>query len=158
MNAQQVYQIHIHDLRSGKSERVSHELFNDFNPVFSSDGNYLYFLSNRRFSPTLGDFEWEMVYKDMAGIYSLKLNRRAPLRFPLQNDRHPEMAATSKSEVDVEIEFDGLSERIEAFPLPRGNYRDLQTHAGAVFYRNKDKGDFNRFEFRRIGPMGCAAL
>jgi tricorn protease len=153
MNAQQVYQIHIHDLRSGKSERVSHELFNDFNPVFSSDGNYLYFLSNRRFSPTLGDFEWEMVYKDMAGIYSLKLNRRAPLRFPLQNDRHPEMAATSKSEVDVEIEFDGLSERIEAFPLPRGNYRDLQTHAGAVFYRNKDKGDFNRFEFRRIGPM-----
>jgi tricorn protease len=55
--------------------------------------------------------------------------------------------------VQVKIDFDGISARIEALPLPRGNYRHLLVNESALFYLNKDEGDFNRFEFRNIGSM-----
>lgn len=154
INDQQVYQIYIYSLEDKERHLLSEDRYNDFNPIFSKDGNYLFFISNRRFSPTYGDFEWEMVYKKMAGIYSFKLNKSAPDLFPYRNDSENGVKK-SKTEKNVElnIDFDGITGRIEAFPLERGNYRNLMANDGGIFYQNKDEGDFNKFEFRRIGPM-----
>jgi tricorn protease len=53
----------------------------------------------------------------------------------------------------VVIDFDGIESRIEALPVDRSNYRSLTASDGCLFYLDKDEGDFNRFEFRAIGPM-----
>jgi tricorn protease len=148
MNKQSVYQIYIYSLESKKKQRVSQELFNDSNPVFSTDGHFLYFISNRRFSPTYCDLEWEMVYKDIAGIYSLKLMPGGEPRFPYRNDIESEKKKKEKEKVIVNIDFKGIQDRIEPFPLKRGNYRNLSTTDDGIFYLNKEKGDFNKFEFR----------
>ena len=58
-----------------------------------------------------------------------------------------------KAEENVVIDFDGLSERIEALPIARGNYRNLAVNESSLFYMNKDEGDFNRFEFRVPNTM-----
>jgi tricorn protease len=179
MDADLVTKVYIYSLETGKIQCASHGLFNDFNPVFTPDGEHLLFVSNRRFSPTFCDFEWEMVYKDMAGIYSLTLKQDGKPLLPLESDEGEleEKAAEKKDKtgkktrkgkaatagagdkpVRVRIDFDGIAGRIEAIPLPRGNYRNLAVNDSAVFYLNKDKGDFNRFEFRSIGPRDLKAF
>jgi len=128
-------------------------IFNDFHPVFSKDGNYLFFISNRRFNPTLCDFEWEMVYKKTSGIYCLTLQADGDPFIMIKSDEvtvddEQEKGTSAEEEMVVEIDWDGLSERIEALPLARGNYRYLAVNDNALFFLNKDEGDFNRFEYR----------
>ena len=165
MNADQVTQVHVYSLETGKTARVSNGIFNDFNPVFSRNGKHLFFISNRRFSPTLCDFEWEMVYKKVAGIYAVTLSADGEALLPPQSDEEKvsaEKAADDKKdekdkkesgEEPVKIDFEGIEGRIEALPVPRANYRQLTAADGSLFYLNKDEGDFNRFEFRAIGAM-----
>ncbi len=166
MDADQVYKVYVYSLESGKINCVSSGIFNDFGPVFTEDGEHLLFISNRRFDPTFCDFEWEMVYKKVAGIYGLTLRKDGPALLPPLSD---EEAVAGKGDGDkkngkkdkkgedgkpsVRIDFEGIAGRIEHLPLPRGNFRSLSTAGTDIFYLNKDEGDFNRFEFRAIGPM-----
>ena len=156
-----VDEIYIYSLETNQSRCVSDGEFNDFHPVFSKDGEHLIFVSNRRFDPTFCDFEWEMVYKKLAGLYSYTLRKDGPALFPIlpaKEDAKDQAKPGAKDgkgaakEKLVGIDFDGLSQRLETFPLPRGNYRFLAVNADAVFYLNKDEGDFNRFEFRDAWP------
>ncbi len=167
MNADQVFQVHVYSLDTGTSHRVSDGLFNDFGPVFTNDGEHLLFVSNRRFIPTFCDFEWEMVYKDVAGIYAMTLRTDGPSILPFESDEE-EVKKEADEETDetasdddgdeeesdsddVTIDFAGITDRVEALPLPRGNYRTLAVNDDAVFYLNAEDGDFNRFEYRRVG-------
>ena len=38
----------------------------------------------------------------------------------------------------MRIDLDGIAERIEVLPLPRGNYRSLAVNEASIFYLNKD--------------------
>jgi tricorn protease len=164
MDENLVTKVYIYSLDSGDVNCVSGGIFNDFNPVFTKDGKHLLFISNRRFSPTLCDFEWEMVYKRVAGIYCLTLTGDGDPLLPFESDeeeieeeeegeKDKEGDEEGEEDVQVMIDFDGIADRIEALPLSRGNYRNLFVNESALFYLNKDEGDFNRFEFRRIGSM-----
>ncbi len=164
MEATLVNMIFIYSLETGKSTCVSNGLFNDFQPKFSRDGEHLFFVSNRRFNPTFCDFEWEMVYKDLAGIYCLTLRKDGKPLLPFLSDEEAEKqevkpakdvkaSASAEKKVLVTIDFDGIAERIEALPLPRGNYRRLAVNDKSIFYLNSDKGDYNQFEFRPLGPQ-----
>ncbi|MBD3375233.1 peptidase S41 [candidate division KSB1 bacterium] len=154
MNKDLLYQVYIYDLENERVHQASDGLFNDFNPVFAQNGKHLFFISNRRFDPTLGDFEWEMVYKNVAGIYALTLQKDGDALFPLQQEPILENKDTTDIEVsEIPIDFEGLSSRIESFPLDPGNYRDLRPGKEHLFYLNAEKGDFNRFEFRAHPPM-----
>ena len=42
-------------------------------PEFSSDGKYLFFVSERSFNPTYGQTEWNHTYSDMERIYLVTL-------------------------------------------------------------------------------------
>lgn len=171
MDEDLVYKVYIYSLETGKTHCVSSGIFNDFGPVFSKDGEHLFFISNRQFNPTFCDFEWEMVYKKAAGIYCLTLKKKGKPLLPFKSDEE-EIASKSKDGKKAEkkdhakkektgelvIDFDGLSERIEALPLPRGNYRNLSVNESSIFYLNAEEGDFNRFEFRQAGPRTLYAF
>jgi tricorn protease len=174
MDESLVDKIYIFSLETNRSRCISNGEFNEFHPVFSKDGQRLFFISNRRFDPTFCDFEWEMVYKRLAGIYSYTLRKDGAALFPVlpaKEEPKQEEKAAAKAEKGakkeekgaakeklVAIDFDGLNRRIETFPLPRGNYRFLAVNDDALFYLNKDEGDFNRFEFRDPGPRNLYAF
>ncbi len=156
IGADQVSDIYIYSLATGKSHNLSSGLFNDFGPVFTSDGRHLVFISNRRFDPTYGDFEWEMVYKNMAGIYALTLSADGEPLLPTRSDEaapHGEDATDAETEAEVSVDLEGITQRIEALPVDRGNYRQLAAGDDSIYYLNADSGDFNRFEFREMPPM-----
>jgi tricorn protease len=157
-----LYQIYIYSLEDGVSQCVSGDLFSDFGPIFTHDGKHLLFISNRRFSPTYCDFEWEMVYKNAAGIYALTLEKGGEAFLPFKSDEEDieetdnesdkkDSEKAKKETPEVTIDFDGLVERIEMVPLAAGNYRNLAINDNTLFYLNADSGDFNRFEYRRVG-------
>ncbi len=159
MNADLVTQVYVHSLDGKETHCVSNGLFNDFHPVFSRDGKRLFFVSNRRFDPVFCDFEWEMVYKKSSGIYCLALGKDVePLLPPRSDDEIAERPAEEKDEVSVRIDFDGIADRIEHLPLPPGNYRFLAAGEKALFYLNRQDGDFNRFEFRLPETMSLYAF
>jgi len=166
MDSNLVYQIYLFSLGSGDIHHVSQGLFSDFSPVFSKDGEHLFFISNRRFDPTFSDLEWEMVYKDVAGIYALTLRKNGPPLLPLRSDEvaaeQPAPSSGTKAPKtqasQVEIDFEGLAGRLEALPLARGNYRRLAANESHLYYLNKENGDFNRFDFREVGPMNLYAF
>jgi tricorn protease len=159
-----VSNLYLYSIADHTTHNVSSGLFNDFGPSFTRDGKHLLFISNRRFDPTFCDFEWEMVYKDVAGIYALTLQAGGDPLLPLLSD---EVAAaedadpgTGQSETPpvVVVDFEGLAERVEALPVPASNYRDLAAGAYAVFFLDAKDGDFNRFEFREMGPRNLYAF
>ena len=163
MNKELITQVYIYSLEKKKTYCVSNGIFNDFNPIFSKDNKYLFFVSNRRFNPTFCDFEWEMVYKKVAGIYYLALQKDSESLLPYENDEveiknnDKETKKEPKSEKTFSIDFDGIAERIEALDLKRGNYRNLAVNKSSLYYQNAEEGDFNRFEFRVPGEMNLYA-
>ena len=152
-----VSNVYLYSLETGTTHNVSNGLFNDFGPVFTPDGEHLIFVSNRRFNPTFGDFEWELVYKDVAGIYALTLRAEGQPLLPLRSD---EVAPTdnlsepliASEPVTVHVDLNGVAARIQVLPLPASNYRNLSAGHNAIYFLDTDDGDFNRFEFRSMPP------
>ncbi|MEN8162875.1 MAG: PDZ domain-containing protein, partial [Acidobacteriota bacterium] len=162
-----VSRVWVHDLETGESHDVSDGRFNDFGPVFTPDGRRLLFISNRHFRPTLGDFEWEMVYKDLAAIYALTLEADGEALLPLLSDEVASAKSDTRSPigknketetVTVRIDWDGLASRLEALPLEAGNYRQLSAIDDKILYLNGSDGDYNPFEFRALAPQELAAF
>jgi tricorn protease len=156
MNNNFVYQVYIYSLETKQINCASNGLFNEFNPVFTKDGEYLLFVSNRRFNPTFCDLEWEMVYKNVAGIYALTLRNNGSSFLPYKSDEvntgNSSAKETSQNNLKVEIDFEGLVDRIEVLPLSAGNYRKIDVNGSTLYYLNKENGDFNKFDYRAVGP------
>jgi tricorn protease len=152
MNKDMVYQIYIYSLENKKVYPVSDGLYYDFNPVFTKDGEHLIFVSDRRFNPTFCDIEWEMVYKDVAGIYVLTLKKDGESILPFKNDIEKGQNKSTKQVSAFRIDFEGLERRIESLPLPAGNYRDLAVNESGIFYLNSEDGDYNKMDYREPGP------
>ncbi|NOQ24795.1 MAG: peptidase S41 [Bacteroidales bacterium] len=148
MNKDYMYQIYIYSLDSKQINCVSNGLFHDFGPIFTKDGEHLLFISNRIFNPTYCDIEWELVYKDVAGIFALTLNKNGKSILPYTSDEEISSYVKLKTGSVVSIDFEGIAERVEALPLKRGNYRELSLNKNTLFYLNAEDGDFNKFEYR----------
>lgn len=152
-----VTRIYLYSLEDKTVSQVSGDLFNDFHPAFSNDGNYLFFASNRRFEPTYCDFEWEMVYKNTTGLYYISLKDDAPSLLPLQSDEVCIEDRENEQKTSGNLDIDKI--KVQALPVERGNYRFLSANESSLFYLNKtEEGDFNRFEFRGTGAMDLYAF
>jgi len=155
MNKDFMYQVYVYSLETKAINCISNGLFYDFSPVFTKDGNFIIFISDRRFAPTYCDIEWEMIYRKVAGIYAIPLKKDGKSILPFKSDEENASAAPSKTDkpVLVNIDFQGIADRTEALPLEKGNYRDLSVNKSSLFYLNSDEGNFNRFEIDTHGPM-----
>jgi len=78
--------IHIWSVADNKVRRVTGEIFNEFNPAWDPEGNYLYYLSDREFAPQIGSFEWNYVIDRETGIYALALRKDVKHPFPPESD------------------------------------------------------------------------
>ena len=76
--------------------------FEASNPEFSSDGKYLFFVSDRTFNPTYSQTEWNHVYTDMSRIYLVTLARDAKSPFaPKSDEVKPAAEEKSKESKDT---------------------------------------------------------
>jgi tricorn protease len=144
--------IQLYSLESGKTVAVTDGWFESDGPQFSSDGKYLFFVSNRSYHPSFGQLEWNYVYRDLAKIYLVTLARATKSPFEPKSDEvkiHQEEQQPSKpsekkeaaKSVTVVVDSVGLQSRIAALPITSAAYRNIETSGDKVYYIRRGTKD-----------------
>ncbi len=156
--------IFLYDVENKNLQRATSGFFEDNTPVFSADGKYLFFLTNRSFSAAYSDMnDGTWIYPNSTQIASLSLTPDAPSLLAPKNDeskkeeKKPEGEKKEESEkkedaekkkseeVSVEIDFDNLESRLVLLPPKAGNIGWLAPFEGKlVFLRFPNTGSGER--------------
>ncbi len=70
----------------GELRRVTDEMFNDFEPAWDPDGDYLYYLSDREYAPQISSIEWNFATDRETYVYALALRGDVAHPFPAESD------------------------------------------------------------------------
>ena len=143
----------VFNIGTAENKQLTDDRFSDGSPVFSTDGKYIWFVSNRDFNLDFSSFEFNYVYNKSARIYAVALCSDCPKLFKDKNDVEPVKEAEKPKEEPkkdkkikteetpavplpkkVQIDFDGINSRITAFPLKAGEYRNLMAVDGGIMY------------------------
>jgi tricorn protease len=151
--------IRLYSLDSKKTVEVTDGWFTSFGPAFSPDGKYLFFVSNRSFSPIYGQTEWNHVYVDMARVYLVTLAKSTSSPFAPKSDEVNVQAApdTEKKGKDkdkkekeekkepkpVMVDADGIQDRIAVIPATPSGYHDLACVGDKLYYLRRGRKDAN---------------
>ena len=136
--------IYLYNMVEKKEYPVTDKWYESASPVFSTDGRYLVFSSNRDFDPTYGQLEWNHVYNNMGGVYLALLAADTPSPF-LERDEAGVSAEEAQTEAageavpTVKVDPEGLSDRILHLPLPGSRYYSLFSDGERVYYYNQGK-------------------
>jgi tricorn protease len=137
----------LYSLDRDRSYEVTDGWYGSSSPAFSSDGKYLFLVSQRDFEPIFSRVEWNHAYMDMARIYLVTLSKDtpSPLRpmsdepgtdgkpAPAEKDGKKDAKDAKKEKVVLKLDVDGLQQRLLQLPVPVASYRSL-TSVGDVLY------------------------
>ncbi len=149
--------IWLYSLDTGKTRQLTDARFADSAPVFSADGKYLFFLSNRTFTLSFSSFEFNYLYHKATRIYVAPLTADTPPLMPPKNDVEPGVEKTAMkgketpgkegaaSPLRVRIEPEGFNARVTELPPAAGDLRGLASVAGAILYQREN--ELHRFTF-----------
>jgi len=140
--------IYLYSIESKKTTEITDGWFASGNPVFSSDGKYLFFVSSRNFSPKYSQTEWNHIYTDMSKIYFVTLAKDTPSPFRPKSDEVTIKENSVKDEkkddkkdekkkdetVVVKVDEDGIISRIIEIPTAPGNYFSLASVGNKIYY------------------------
>ncbi len=147
--------IWVYNIDSRQSTQLTSGEFGDRNPVFSKDGQYLFFTSNRDFNLAFSDFEFNYLYNRATRIFALHLTNESTRLFEPKETEEPlgdsdPSSANSQSgteeAVNVQIDFSDVSRRIVAFPMGSGSYGGLQAVKDGLVYFNEN--GMNRYNIK----------
>ena len=78
--------IYIWSAADDKLRRVTDIYFNEHDPVWDTEGNYLYYLSERQFAPQISTVEWNFAGNCQTNIFVLALRKDVKPPFPPESD------------------------------------------------------------------------
>ncbi len=119
--------IHIWSAKESTLHRVTDDLFNEQNPAWSLDGEFLYYLGDREFAPQISSLEWNYAGNRTTGIFALTLRKGGGSPFPPQSDE------VTIGDEKLEGEKDGKQDASRgdgAKPAVKGKDRDKGTEGG----------------------------
>jgi tricorn protease len=114
---------------------VTNGRFEDENPVFTSDGRYLAFLSWRGFDPVYDVHTGDLSFPLGCRPYLAPLSSATPSPFALNPDGRPVAGGMDPTEEEdtggaVTVEIEGLENRVTPFPVTASKYSALRPVAG----------------------------
>lgn len=148
--------VKLYSLEKKESYDVTDGWYLVSNPVFSSDGKYLFFVSDRSFSPSYSQTEWNHAYFDMSKIYFVTLAKETKSPFEPKSDevkvKEEEKKPDTKVKADdkkkeepkgvtVKVDLDGLQDRIAGLPVSASSYRNLSVVSDKVYYIRQGSKD-----------------
>jgi len=152
--------IYLYSLDKEEKYEVTDGWYSSGGPAFSDNGKYLFFESNRSFSPKYGWTEWNHIYTDMAKIYLVTLAKDTKSPFEPKSDEveikqdstsskddksekkeEEKDKKDSKDKKDITVNTDGLENRILELPVPASNYRALTSAGDKLYYMRSGSGD-----------------
>jgi tricorn protease len=145
--------VYVYSLDMKRTTEVTDGWFSSYAPSFSSDGKYLFFVSNRSFSPIYSQTEWNHAYLDLAKIYLVTLSKDIKSPFAPKSDevkiatgKEGEGKGDKKEEkketkVTVKVDVDGIQSRIAEIPVASASYRNLQSVGEKLYYIRQGSKD-----------------
>ena len=145
--ASRMNSVFIWESATGKLHQVGGSRFNEYNPAWDPKGEYLYFLSDREYSPLISTTEWNFATNRQTGIFALGLRKDTEHPFPPESDEaevsededseedaekesegdETDEESDAKSEDPIQIDFEGLAGRVARVPVAADNYSRLAT-------------------------------
>ncbi len=138
-------QIYIYDCKNNDLFAVTTPRYNSFNPVWSKDGKWLYFISNRNFNSLVespwGERQPEPYFHKPGKLYLIDLigKQRSPFLeadeyLANQDDSKKEKDSKDEKKVTVKINKKGIESRLWEVPLPADKFISLSVAKDRIFY------------------------
>jgi len=159
-------QIVVYSIAEERLEVLTSDRYPSYAPAFSTDGRWLYFLSDRNYRPTpaspWGDRNLGPMFDRRTQIYALAL--QPGLRFPFAPPTELDAAAAQDNQAKPDrsekpsarpaeqplIVWEGLPERQFEVPLAAGNYRGLAADAKRLYFIESDPAPNTRPALRTL--------
>ncbi|HPW18500.1 MAG TPA: PDZ domain-containing protein [Candidatus Aminicenantes bacterium] len=149
--------VYLYSVEAKRAVPVTDAWYNSGDPAFSRDGKYLFFVSDRDFSPVYSQTEWNHAYLAMSRVFFVTLAKDVKSPFAPKSDEvavKPDKAAApaagakaaakagekpaAKAEPEavppIKVDADGLAGRIVALPIETANYGRIYAAGDAVYY------------------------
>ncbi|MBR1569296.1 MAG: PD40 domain-containing protein [Bacteroidales bacterium] len=136
--------VYLYNLSTGKEYPVTERWYNSASPVFSEDGKYLIFRSDRDLNPQYSNIEWNFTMGNMGAIYMAMLAAGTPSplmardpevkvgepaeeaapagRKASEGKKAPAPKKEEPAKADVKIDPDGILDRIVKLPISGSSY------------------------------------
>ena len=140
----------IHALANRRNYAVTSSMTDESEPVFDPQGRYLYFLSSRDQDLQFSSIEFNYMVTNSTRVYAAQLNSEQPALFlPKSDEVEPASDGNGEEENDepddkavtVNIDFDGIEERVVALQDSGGNYNNLAAAPKGPVYVSGQNGD-----------------
>ena len=156
--------VYLMEAASGKEYPVTEKWYDSSSPVFSSDGRFLLFSSERDLVPIYSSVEWNYAYGDTSGLYMTMLASDTPSPLlPGDSESYPSSGKADASgvsaggpsdavpAVSVRVDPEGLADRIVKLPF-KGSV--IHCDGGKVWYRAG--GSVQVYDFKSAKSSKCS--
>jgi len=135
--------VYVYDYTNKKNNQVTQGFYECNTPVFDNEGKYLYLYTNQNFSPDYSDVDNTFIYANTTKIAVITLKKETPSLTAPKNDmvaikdeseKKKDSAVAKKEAKAVDIDFDGIEQRMEFLPVPAGNYGTLAVAKGKIIF------------------------
>ncbi len=148
--------IKLWDRTTGETHTITEPILGDTDPAFDPEGKYLYFIGQRELNPVYDGLHFDLGFPKGTRPYLITLKADTlspfiPQPHPLQEgpkpkteneETTPEEEATGEVPAKptdalpkaVEIDLDGIQNRIVAFPVPEGRYGQIAGIKGKALF------------------------
>jgi tricorn protease len=153
--------VYLYSLEAKKTYAVTDGWYASYNPCFSADGKYLFFVSDRDFNPIFGRTEYNHVYGAMSRIYFVTLAADTKSPFEPKSDeveikkevakpeetpkKEPAKTEASKpeakKEVILKVDPEGLASRLIGLPIDVANYGQIVSVGDFIYYQKRGDRD-----------------
>ncbi len=138
----------LYSLKEDKHQVLTSDKYNSYSPAFDAENNWLYFLSERYFSPSpsspWGDRNMGTAFDRRAQIFAYALNNKA--EFPFQpvtelskktpSDDKKDKKKAKKSDNKVNIDWKNIANRLWQVPVSSGNYSNLSVAENHIYVQD----------------------
>jgi tricorn protease len=149
--------VFLYDFQNKSLRQVTDGYYDCSNPVFDTEGKYIYLLTSQSFNPSYSDIDNSFIYANTGQIAVISLLKNtASILYP-KNDtvsiksekKDAESENKSKNKKGskdtaakedkqnikpVNIDIDGLESRLVILPIPAGRYSGLDAVKGKIIY------------------------
>lgn len=152
--------IFLWDMQSKKATQITNGFYNAYAPAFDKEGKYLYLCTDQHFEPSYSSIDNTFIYANSAQIAAICLKKGTLPPLFLKNDTvaiksenkpSPEAKKDDDKKKDdpkkkkgsdstakakpVQIDLDGLENRLVILPMKAGNYQSVFPIKGKLIYR-----------------------